>query len=91
MPRWKMGTKSVPWRIQALRKHFLTYRVDAALCLYLFPSKYVLVEVKLNLLIGDVYAELLKRVLFEVLKPKDVQDADVQALVILPGGDKNEK
>lgn len=51
----------------------------------------MLVEVKLDLLIGDVDAELLERVLLEVLKTEDVQDADVQALVILSGGEKNEK
>lgn len=55
---------------------------------YLFPNEYVLVEVKLNLLIGDVDAELLERVLLEVLKTEDVQDADVEALVILPGGER---
>lgn len=53
---------------------------------YLFPSEYVLVEVELDLLVGDVDAELLERVLLEVLKTKDVQDANVQALVILSGG-----
>lgn len=47
----------------------------------------MLVEVELNLLIGNVDAQLLKRVLLEVLKAKDVQDADVQALVIVPGSD----
>lgn len=51
----------------------------------------MLVEVKLDLLIGDVDAELLERVLLEVLKTEDVQDADVQALVILSGGEKSEK
>ncbi len=51
----------------------------------------MLVEVKLDLLIGDVDAELLERVLLEVLKTEDVQDADVQALVILSGGKQNEK
>lgn len=55
--------------------------------LYLFPSEYVLVEVKLDLLIGDVDAELLERVLLEVLKTEYVQDANVQALVILSGGE----
>lgn len=65
--------------------------MDAFLNLYLFPSEYVLVEVKLDLLIGNVDAELLERVPLEVLKAEDVQDADVQALVILSGGDRNEK
>lgn len=59
--------------------------------LYLLPSKYVLVEVELDLLIGQVDAELLKRVLLEVLKAEDIQDADVQALFVLSGGDENKK
>lgn len=59
------------------------------ICLYLFPSEYVLVKVKLDLLVGNVDAELLERVLLEVLETEDVQDADVQALVILSGGQKN--
>lgn len=50
---------------------------------YLLPGEYVLVEVELDLFVGDVDAELLKRVPLEVLKAKDVQDANVQALVIL--------
>lgn len=36
----------------------------------------MLVEVKLDLLVGDVDAELLERVLLEVLEAEDVQDAD---------------
>lgn len=63
--------------------------MDSGLSFYLFPSEYVLVEVKLDLLVGDVDAELLERVLLEVLEAEHVQDADVQALVILPGGDVN--
>lgn len=51
----------------------------------------MLVEVKLDLLIGDVDAELLERVLLEVLKTEDVQDADVQALVILSGDERKDK
>lgn len=58
---------------------------------HLFPSKYVLVEVKLDLLVGDVDAELLERVFLEVLKAEDVQDADVQALVLLSGSEKSDK
>lgn len=53
---------------------------------YLFPGEYVLIEVKLDLLIGYVDAELLKRVLLEVFKAKDVQDADIKTLVILSRG-----
>lgn len=46
---------------------------------HLFESKYVLVEIKLNLLVCDVDAQLLKRVLLEVFKSKDVQDSHIQA------------
>ena len=48
---------------------------------HLLPGKDVLVEVVLDLLIGDVDAQLLKGVDFKVLKAKDVQDADVGAIV----------
>lgn len=57
---------------------------------YLFPSEYVLVEVELDLLVGNVDAELLKRVFLEVLKTEDVQDANVQAFVTFPEDEKNE-
>jgi len=53
--------------------------------MYLLPGEDVLVEVELDLLIGDVDAELLKRVPLKVFKAEDVQDADVQTLVFLPG------
>lgn len=36
----------------------------------------MLVEVVLNLLVGDVYTQLLKGVMGEVLKTKDVQQAN---------------
>ena len=65
--------------------------MDSGPSLYLLPSKYVLVEVKLDLLVGDVDAELLERVLLKVLKAEDVQYADVQALFILSGDEINEK
>lgn len=52
--------------------------------MYLLPGEDVLVEVELDLLIGDVDAELLKRVPLKVFKAEDVQDADVQTLVFLP-------
>lgn len=39
----------------------------------------MLVEVKLDLLVCDVDAQLLKRVLLEVLKSKDVQDSHIHA------------
>lgn len=57
---------------------------------HLFPSEYVLVEVELDLLVGDVDAELLERVPLEVLEAEDVQDADVQALVVFSGGEKKD-
>lgn len=50
---------------------------------YLLPGEDVLVEVELDLLIGDVDAELLERVPLKVLKAEDVQDPDVQTLVVL--------
>jgi len=47
----------------------------------------MLVEVELDLLVGDVDAQLLEGVPLEVLKAEDVQDPDVQAGVPpLPGG-----
>lgn len=45
--------------------------------MYLFPGEDVLVEVELDLLIGDVDAELLKRVPLKVFKAKHVQNTDV--------------
>lgn len=53
--------------------------------MYLLPGEDVLVKVELDLFIGDVDAELLKRVPLKVFKAEDVQDADVQTLVFLPG------
>lgn len=53
--------------------------------MYLLPGEDVLVKVELDLLIGDVDAELLKRVPLKVFKAEDVQDADVQTLVFLSG------
>lgn len=44
----------------------------------------MLVEVKLDLLVGDVDAKLLEGVLLEVFETKNVQDADVQAFLSLP-------
>lgn len=46
---------------------------------HLFQGKNVLVEVKLNLFICNVDAELLKGVLLEVLESKDVQDSHIHA------------
>ncbi len=44
--------------------------------LYLFQLEDVLVEILLQLLVGIVDAELLKRVLLEDLKPKDIQHSN---------------
>lgn len=57
---------------------------------HLLPGEYVLVEVELDLLVGDVDAQLLEGVLLEVLETEDVQDADVQALVVLSGRRRKE-
>lgn len=51
----------------------------------------MLVEVELDLLVGNVDAQLLERVPLEVLKAENIQDADVQALVLLSGGGGNRK
>lgn len=56
---------------------------------HLFEGKYVLVEVKLDLLVCDVDAQLFKRVLFEILKSKDVQDSHIHAA--LRGTSKEKK
>lgn len=52
---------------------------------YLLPGEDVLVEVKLDLFVGYVDAELLERVSFKVLKAKDVQDTDVKTLLFISG------
>lgn len=44
----------------------------------------MLIEVELNLLVGDVDAELLEGVALEVFEAEDVQDADVLFFVFLP-------
>ena len=41
----------------------------------------MLVEVVLDLLVRDVYTQLLKRVTLKVLEPKDVQDSDGETLI----------
>lgn len=56
---------------------------------HLFEGKYVLVEVKLNLLVCDIDAQLFKGVLLEVFKSKDVQDSHIHAA--LCGTSKEEK
>lgn len=47
---------------------------------YLLQIEDVVVEVKLQLLVGVVDAKLLKAVVFKVLEAKNVQDSDGQAL-----------
>lgn len=51
----------------------------------------MLVEIELDLLVGNVDAQLLERVPLEVLEAENVQDADVQALVFLSGGGRKDK
>lgn len=51
--------------------------------MYLLPGEDVLVEVKLDLFVGYVDAELLERVSFKILKAKDVQDTDVKTLLFI--------
>ena len=46
---------------------------------HLLKGKYMLVEVKLDLFISNVDAQLLKGVLLEVFKSKDVQDSNIHA------------
>ena len=53
---------------------------------YLLPGEDVLVEVELDLLVGDVDAQLLEGVPLEVFKAEDVQDPYVEAVVPLAGG-----
>jgi len=48
---------------------------------YLFPGKDVLIEVELNLFIGNVDTELFKRILLEILKAKDIKNSNVQTLI----------
>lgn len=43
----------------------------------------MLVEVVLDLLVGDVNAELLERVLREILEAEDVEQTDGQGLVVM--------
>lgn len=50
----------------------------------------MLVEVKLDLFVGNVDAQLLERVLLKVLEAKNIQDANVQALIVLSEGDKKQ-
>lgn len=56
----------------------LTQNTPAA---YQFPGKDMLVEVVLDLLVGNVDAQLFKGVALEVLKAKDVQQARHQEVI----------
>lgn len=49
---------------------------------YLFPRKDMLIEVELNLFIGNVDTELFKRIFFEILKAKDIKNSNVQTVII---------
>ena len=60
-------------------------RVSMCVSVYLFALEDVLVEVLLQLLVGVVDAELLKRVLLIHFKPKDVQHPDGVATVTVAG------
>ena len=60
-------------------------RVSVCVSVYLFALEDVLVEVLLQLLVGVVDAELLKRVLLIHFKPKDVQHPDGVATVTVAG------
>lgn len=48
---------------------------------YLLKSKHVPIEVVLDLLVGDVYAELLERISPEVLESKNIQYPHIHAVV----------
>jgi len=48
---------------------------------YQLPRKNLLVEVELNLFVGDVYAQLFKRIPFEIFKTKYVQDSNSVIIV----------
>ena len=70
-------------------KRQFIFNNPALLNTHLLKGKDVLVEVKLNLFVGDVDAQLLKRVLLEVLKSKDVQDSHIHST--FRGTSKEEK
>lgn len=49
---------------------------------YLFPCKDMLIEVELNLFIGNVDTELFKRIFFEILEAKDIKNSNVQTVIV---------
>lgn len=70
---WEEGqslSKCPPWSVERLEQG----------CTHLLQLEDVLVEVVLQLFVGVVDAELLEAVPLEVLKAKDVEDPDGQAL-----------
>ena len=44
----------------------------------LLHSKYLMIEVALKLLIGQIDTKLLKTIVLKILKPKDVQNANIE-------------
>lgn len=42
----------------------------------------MLIEVELNLFIGNVDTELFKRIFFEILKAKDIKNSNVQTIIV---------
>lgn len=52
---------------------------------HLFPGEHVLVEIKLNLFICNVNAQLLKGIFFEIFKAKYIQNANAQFITIATG------
>ena len=50
---------------------------------YQLPRENLLVEVELNLFVGDVYAQLFKRIPFKIFKTKYVQDSN--SVIIITG------
>lgn len=55
---------------------------------YLLKSKNVLIKIVLDLFIGDVYAELLKRISLKVLESKNIQDAHIHTIVCTTAREK---
>lgn len=56
---------------------------------YQLPRENLLVEVELNLFVGDVYTQLFKRIPFKIFKTKYVQDSN--SVIIITGKENNGK
>ena len=84
---WRKG---VSWRenYDSLQRHLMDYykgidfdkdicRAPACICmwLYLFHGEYLMVEVLLQLLVGQVDTELLKTVHLKIFKSKDIENS----------------